>query len=85
MPPVFVSGLLTKLVREVDRAPRVVVDERRGPAIDQSIPDLQLVTALQPDQHVLDLVVELAGIDGQERRAAREPVKFVMSMFGSPS
>ena len=55
---------------EVDRAARVVMNERRRPAIDEPITELQLVTALQPDQHVLDLVVELARVDRQERRPA---------------
>ena len=57
---------------EIDGAPRVVVNPRRRPAIDEPIPELQLVAALQPDQPVFDLIVELAGIHGQERRPSRQ-------------
>ena len=55
---------------EVDRAARVGVGERRRVAIDQPVAELQLMPALEPDERVLDLPVELLGIDRQERRAA---------------
>ena len=48
------------------------MDERRRPAIHEPIAELQLVPALQPDERVLDLVVELARVDRQERRAPRQ-------------
>ena len=42
------------------------------------------MTSLEPDQRVLDLVVELAGLTGRNAGPPEMPVKFVMSMFGSP-
>ena len=41
------------------RAAGIGVGERRRIAIDQPVAELQLVPALQPDQRVLDLPVEL--------------------------
>ena len=70
MPPLLVSGLLTKLVPKLIALRVLSWINGDGRAIDEPIAELQLVTALQPDQHVLDLVVELARVDRQERRSA---------------
>ena len=55
-----------------DVAPRVVVDHRRGRAIDEPVSELHLVAPLDPDQGVLDLVVPLARVDRKKRGPARD-------------
>ena len=73
MPPVFVTGLFTKLVPKVIRLRVLSWIIGDGRAIDEAVAELHLMTPFQPDQRVLDLIVELRRVDGQERRSARDP------------
>ena len=55
-----------------DEAPRVVVDHRRGRAIDEPVSELHLVAPLDPDQGIFDLVVPLARVDRKKRGPSRD-------------
>ena len=84
VPPVLVTGLFTKLLPKVMLLRVLSCVNGEGDRSTNLLPELQLVAALDPHERVFNLVVELAGIDGQERRSAGMRLKSVMSMFGKP-
>ena len=69
----FVTGLLTKLSAERDRAPRVGVREGRRRPVHQPVAELEQNADPWPTRARLGSGSELLRVDRQERRAARKP------------